>query len=204
MAEEPGNTATKLGTAPSGKANAGETRSLFQPPQGGGRTVQEQGLAGYRIAAKLVDLAVLRVFGITLFFVFFNSNEAEPLGSEESWQAAIRSILALWVLGVWLGAIDIIYFFSFEYFSQATPGKKLFKLKVIDYVKGRPGASQILGRSIVSALFTHFLLWPIELIAMLLDRREMRIADHAAGTKVIRVRKARAGAAHAGEHDKVA
>jgi uncharacterized RDD family membrane protein YckC len=179
MGEKPARN-MKLETAPPGGPLPMEARSSFAPSPARERVIQERGLAKYRVAAKLVDVIPLTLFEMVVFAALFMWEEPYPTGLER--------FLAVSIVWLGFGVVDVLFFFSFEYFLQATPGKKVFGLKVIDYMKGRPGVLQILGRSIITAISVRSFLWIVELVIMLKDKNELRIADHAAGTKVIRVR----------------
>jgi uncharacterized RDD family membrane protein YckC len=148
-------------------------------------------VAGFwrRLAAGVVDLSIL-AFCFVLLDVMVSLILRHPLpklaqlGPDYLVDVAVNGD-ALAVTGlVVLGILGFLYFFIFHAVRGMTPGKRLFKLRVIDGFGRRPS----LGRSLVrtAAYLPSALLLALGFVWIGFDREKRGLHDWLADTYVIR------------------
>lgn len=121
-----------------------------------------------RVGARVVDLVL--AFGVAGGYV--------ALAEEIAGYSAFLTVTG------WL--IPVAYEIGWS-LAGGTPGKRLFRLRVMRVAGGRAGTGVLVGRAV--ALFPLFLVWVVNLLVMLLDRRAGRaVHDLIAGTVVVRAR----------------
>jgi uncharacterized RDD family membrane protein YckC len=139
------------------------------------------------LGSRLVALAVDSLIQLALLTPVVAILARSDLGDT----AGIIAISITLFLVVWA------YFPLFESFWRGrTPGKRAMRLRVVR-TDGQPaGGAAILVRNLIR--FVDVLLFPfLAVIAMLLTPRSQRLGDLAAGTIVVRERKAAAPTVHA-------
>ena len=118
-----------------------------------------------RVGARLVDLVL--AFGVAGAYV--------AVGAAVAGYGGFLSVTG------WL--IPVAYEIGWS-LTGGTPGKRLFRLRVVRAAGGRAGAGMLAGRAV--ALFPLFPVWLVNLLVMLLDRRTGRaVHDLIAGTVVV-------------------
>jgi uncharacterized RDD family membrane protein YckC len=124
-----------------------------------------------RIAAYVIDLFLL------CFLLWFYSSKFGTPSINGSGYTLSNMELAMMIF-VWH-----LYFISFEYFFQATPGKIILKLKVLQLNNERPGIIQIIKRRSLDILELIFISILAPLLA-LFSAKGQRLGDMFAGTTV--------------------
>jgi uncharacterized RDD family membrane protein YckC len=148
---------------------------------------------GNRFLAVVVDhfIQFLSLFFIGWFFLWISGISFDGVTGE-----AVASEMSKWTLAVFLVISAVLfsgYFIIFEWlFNGQTPGKRLFKLRVIR-VDGRPITLwEALARNILRLIdaFPGMVIpiYSIGLITLFLSNRDQRLGDLFAGTVVIRER----------------
>ncbi|MEO7993243.1 MAG: RDD family protein [bacterium] len=83
--------------------------------------------------------------------------------------------------------IALSYYAVLEYRSGGlTPGKRLLRLRVVDYQGDPPTGSQVLLRNLLRIIDFMLILMGIELFVLFWSPRNQRLGDFAAGTVVVR------------------
>lgn len=124
-----------------------------------------------RIAAYAIDLFLL----CFLLWVYF-SNYGDPSKSGSGYTAT--NMETIMMILIWY-----LYFISFEYFFQATPGKMILKLKILQLNNERPGVIQIIKRRSLDIIELFFISILAPLLA-LFSAKGQRLGDMFAGTTV--------------------
>jgi uncharacterized RDD family membrane protein YckC len=197
--------------AESSRSSQPPPRPPWPPPPGPGwprpaqtEVIEERGLTGYRVVAKLIDAVIVMVIQYVIFiplnivwaftfFPFSNPSNQEDIqrrmeAGEIPWEIFGPMLALMGIVLLLFLVVGTAYYFFFEHITQQTLGKKAFDLKVIDQVNGRASWKQILVRSILTSLSLMFYIWIIELIVMLVRPDGRRITDLITGTNVIRVK----------------
>jgi uncharacterized RDD family membrane protein YckC len=163
------------------------------------RIVHDLAGIGSRFAAGCVDVFLLSfvfcVLGGGLVLVF---GVARPR-SEETMTA-----FGLAAVGVFFAILALYYSFFELMWSGQTPGKRLFKLRVVSHDGGPASAASILVRNVLRLVDGFPFAAPYGLggAVMFVSRSGRRIGDFAAGTIVVRERtEALAAAPPAGAAD---
>ncbi len=131
---------------------------------------------GTRYMAKLVDIVVLAIVGgVLVGLLLFVGSMTE-----------MNTMLALYIaLGVWAIVYFVYHGGSEGGEQQASPGKQMMKLFLVNKEGNRPSGGAIFTRSLV-----FLLLLPITWITIFTDSEGRGVHDMVAGTKV-RLQKAR-------------
>jgi uncharacterized RDD family membrane protein YckC len=133
---------------------------------------------GRRIAAGLIDVGLL----FALFIVL-----GVTIGESESSNGGGSVTLSGGAFLLYLGLV-LLYYFVFEAATQATLGKLLLGLRVMNLAGGRPSAGSIGLRTVLRIVDWLPLLYVIGFIALLATgARRQRLGDLAAKTNVGRV-----------------
>ncbi len=136
--------------------------------------INPQVTAGFwvRLAAYTVDnILILLIRGIlSLFGLGFGELFSVPVFFNYS------------VVDVFYFAIAVTYFTFFTFKQGATPGKRLFRLKVLDCSE-RPSWINILYRESIGRFITGFML--VGYIFMLADKEHCTFADLICDTRVV-------------------
>jgi uncharacterized RDD family membrane protein YckC len=127
-----------------------------------------------RIFATLIDFAVKGIYGIAVFFLFYDG-AGWMVQSEESY---IKTSLF---------SIPIFFYhFLFEAFTSGrTPGKMLMKIRVTNVDGSTPGLGAYFLRWILRPV-DMVLNWGIGLFLVIFTKNHQRLGDLAAGTTVIK------------------
>lgn len=147
-----------------------------------------------RLLATCVDMGIITMVVYVMFFPFaFLAVGAAAMegilrgstGLKELGGIGVILVLALFVLAsaLWMHA----YFIYFESRTGATPGKKIFGLKVVSTDGQRLTRGQVIYRDLARWYLDALLIFPA-LIAMLASERRQRVGDLLAGTVVIHSR----------------
>lgn len=131
-----------------------------------------------RVVASLIDTVLLVMIVAPLLVVIYGRGYLEMTGG------AVRGapdLLLSWVLP----AVAVIAFWVAR---QATPGKMLFRARIVDArTGGAPSAGQCIGRYL--AYFVSSLPFCLGFIWVGIDRRKQGWHDKLAGTLVVRPRQ---------------
>lgn len=152
----------------SGQFNQHDMRDL--------QRMAEPHYAGFwiRVAASIIDTLLLMAVTLPLLFLFYGVE----YWTSESLIAGPVDFLLSYVLP----AVAVILFWLYR---QATPGKMLFGLRVVDAQTGQPlSTGQAIGRYF--AYFIAALPLLLGLIWVAFDRRKQGWHDKLAGTVVIK------------------
>ncbi len=162
--------------------------------------VEERGLVGNRIVAKIIDYFVWSIAASVLlapvYFIWFFANIStfETLGSrtdpEEFPWDFFASFFIVWGLmfGLML-VVSVLYYFISEHKFQQTVGKKAFELKVLSSDGQRASRGQLLARAVLYTMSLMFYFWIVELIVVATGVNNRSVTDRITGTKVVRARK---------------
>lgn len=162
--------------------------------------VEERGLVGYRVVAKIIDYFVWSIASSVLLvpiyfvWVFASFNRFETFDTRTDpeafpWDLFI-SIFIIW--GLMFGLMflaSVLYYFISEHKFQQTIGKKAFELKVLSSDGKRASWRQLLARAVLYTLSMFFYFWIVELIVTLVGANNRSVTDRITGTKVVRARK---------------
>jgi uncharacterized RDD family membrane protein YckC len=163
---------------------------------------REQKLLGLRIAAALVDIALLcGLFLILGLAVGTTPASTLPPGeirvmagsiAEGTWGVRFGEVtLGGWWLALYL-AVLLLYYFTLEARTGQTVGKRLLGLRVLRTDGSQPSAAAITVRTLLRIIDWLPFLYLIGFITTLATgARRRRLGDLAAGTDVTRVRPAR-------------
>ena len=150
------------------------------PPPGA--LAGREGLLGRRVAAALVDVALLAGLFVILGLV---------AGRISKGGAADYGIWLGWAWsGVYL-AVVLVYYFALEASIGQTVGKCLLGLRVARCDGGRPPVLAIAGRTLLRLIDWLPVLYLAGFITTLVSRRRQRLGDLVARTTVTRARPAR-------------
>jgi uncharacterized RDD family membrane protein YckC len=139
---------------------------------------------GSRFLAQLLDLLVL-VGAAGLLSVGFVAvlSAAPQLQATQSW------IIAVWLLVIFAAVIG--YFpLSEAVWSGKTLGKLVMRLRVVDARGGPISVSQAIVRNLVRLVDFLPLYYAVGAVTMFVNQRGQRLGDLAAGTVVVRERRA--------------
>jgi len=144
---------------------------------------------GNRVLAALIDttitFAVILVFGLLLWGAITVVGLLDLSEQQRTLINSVMSMAAIFIIFV----INFGYYIFFEGLWQGqTPGKKIVSIRVIES-NGQPvGWSGVVLRNLIRTLDTGLAF--VGLLPMIIDRNEKRFGDYAAGTIVVRERKA--------------
>lgn len=193
-------------------ANAPE-HSYPEPPATGHRkppayseVVEESGLTGIRIVAKLIDIvAIIAIFQILLIPAsivpgLVPGSDVDQEELEQRMDAAETSgevidifmeVMAPYLVfsTIAINILTLVYFFVGEYMTKQSLGKKAFGLRTVDRSGVRMTAKQSLTRAVMTTVSIMFWLWIIDILIMLTRADGKSVIDLAAGTQVVRVKK---------------
>lgn len=168
--------------------------------QPGAREQVEYASVGWRVAAVLVDTAVL--FGLFFLTVMVwlvvlvaqgRLDPNDPAAVQEMAQEI--GTVSDWVINAAFFGALFIYYVLLEGFVGASVGKLVFRMRVVMIDGSRPTGVAIVVRNLVRIPEAWLLYIPAGVSSLASSRRQ-RLGDHAARTVV--VRRAAAGAAAAG------
>jgi uncharacterized RDD family membrane protein YckC len=150
------------------------------------RIVHDLAGIGSRFAAGLIDVLLLGTVFFALFLaVVIGASVALPKAQEA------RTAFGLAVFGAFSLLLSL-YYIGFEWlWSGQTPGKRLFKLRVISEGGGPASPGAIFLRNVlrVADLLPGLAPYGLGGIVMFANGRSKRIGDFAAGTIVVRERQ---------------
>jgi uncharacterized RDD family membrane protein YckC len=132
-----------------------------------------------RVAASLIDSALVLIVLVPLLVTLYGWAYFDPArtgmfaGPADfllSWVAPAMAVVAFWV------------------YRQATPGKEVLSLKIVDAVSGEPPSTgQCIGRYL--GYYVSMLPLFLGILWVAFDKRKQGWHDKLAGTVVIRVKK---------------
>lgn len=144
---------------------------------------------GNRVLAALIDTSVTFAVILVVALLFWGASTAIGLldinSTNRSMITSIMTMVTIFIVFV----INFGYFIFFEGVWQGqTPGKKIVSIRVIE-ANGQPvGWSGVVLRNLIRTLDTGLAF--VGLLPMIIDKNEKRFGDYAAGTIVVRERKA--------------
>jgi uncharacterized RDD family membrane protein YckC len=155
--------------------------------------VRGQGLVGPRIAAALVDVALLA----GLFVIEGLAVGGAPVPTPGVFSTGVGVVYAApwrlrlgevtvagWWLALYLAAV-LVYYFAFEAATGRTPGKRLLGLRVVHCDGTRPSPRAIAARTLLRLVDWLPLLYLAGFVTMLATgQRRQRLGDLAARTQV--------------------
>lgn len=162
--------------------------------------VEERGLVGFRVVAKIIDYIVLSIATsivitpLYLAWIFGRIDRFEELSEQNDpevfpWEF-FAEFFAVWGLMMFLTLlISVLYYFISEHKFGQTLGKKAFELKVQTVHGQRASGGQLLARAILYTFSMMLYFWVIELIVSLVSSDNRSITDRIVGTKVVRFKK---------------
>jgi uncharacterized RDD family membrane protein YckC len=140
---------------------------------------------GSRFIAILVDTLIWAAALLILGLMFYAISPAVEAFSQISYQWQI----ALWFFAVFL--LNWGYFTLFEAFwNGQTPGKRVAKIRVIQRSGRSIGFFESLARNLVRYVDQIPFFYAVGVIVMFITRQHQRLGDLAAGTLVVRERRA--------------
>ncbi|CAN5344867.1 RDD family protein [soil metagenome] len=144
---------------------------------------------GNRVLAALIDTTITYAIILVLGLLFWGAITVVGLTDlSEKDRSLINNLISM-VAIFFVFVINFGYFILFEGLWQGqTPGKKIVSIRVIE-TNGQPvGWSAVVLRNLIRTLDTGLAF--VGLLPMIIDRNEKRFGDYAAGTIVVRERKA--------------
>lgn len=162
--------------------------------------VEEHGVAGLRIVAKIVDYFAVGIIGMfvimPIYFVWLFSNldrfQTVSQGSEpgELPDGFLGDLFLIWGMFFLISiTISVLYYFILEYKFRQTAGKKAFGLKVIDVNGGDASPRRLFARAVIYSFALLFYFWIAEVIVMLVRADGRTLTDLVCRTKVIRIKR---------------
>lgn len=150
---------------------------------------------GNRILAQLIDFMIIGVVVTMLVVVAalacFAITSTAALDSKT--KGVVIAVLAMFMIFLIFVLLNCYFIFFEGLWQGQTPGKKMAEIRVIE-ASGQPlGWVGAIIRNLLR-MIDQFLL--VGLLSMLLDTKERRIGDIAAGTIVIRERKSDISTSH--------
>lgn len=137
-----------------------------------------------RTAASLVDTVLVMLLTIPLSFAVYG-NVGLNAGLDAGLDAPLAGGWADFLISFVLPAVAVIVFWRAR---QATPGKMLFGLRIVDAATGAaPGSRQLVGRYF--AYFVSTIPLCLGFLWVGIDRRKQGWHDKLAGTVVVRTRR---------------
>lgn len=138
--------------------------------------MKQSAYAGFwvRVAATIIDSVLIRIVITPLFLLL----------GEQSFGASDSLIPSGWdlTLNYFFPALAIILFWIYK---SSTPGKMVFKLKIVDAkTGGRPTTRQLVGRYF--AYYISILPFMLGFAWVAIDNRKQGWHDKLAGTLVVR------------------
>lgn len=131
--------------------------------------------------AYLIDAALIFAVGLVAYFLYSLVNADIYL-----WLTQLSVVLRV-ALTVGVFAVMWIYWTLFEVLWQGqTLGKRLMKIRVVGADGSPVTVFQSAVRNLVRLIDFAPICYPVGLVCMLLDRRNRRLGDIAAGTLLIR------------------
>ncbi len=140
---------------------------------------------GSRFAAGAVDVVIIALLFLVLFGIVAVAAAVARPKSDEAMTA-----FGLAALGGFTALLSL-YYVGFEWvWSGQTPGKRLFKLRVVSDGGGPASGGAVFVRNVLRAADLAPFVAPYGLggVVMFVNRRAKRIGDWAAGTMVVRER----------------
>lgn len=133
-----------------------------------------------RLAAYLIDRIII---GIISFFVVSLPNFIVTFGNEKAFTAK-KILFCFTVLDIVLYVLKAAYFVILTYFFEATPGKKLLKIKVQKTDETKLSFTDVLYRETVGRYISAILLYT-GYIAVFLNRKHQGFHDMLCDTVVV-------------------
>ncbi len=144
---------------------------------------------GNRVLAALIDTTITYAIILLLALLFWGAVTVVGLTDlAEKDRSLINNLISMAAIFL-VFVVNFGYFILFEGLWQGqTPGKKIVSIRVIE-TNGQPvGWSAVVLRNLIRTLDTGLAF--VGLLPMIIDRNEKRFGDYAAGTIVVRERKA--------------
>jgi uncharacterized RDD family membrane protein YckC len=144
---------------------------------------------GNRVLAAMIDTSITYGIILVVGLLFWGAITVVGLMDvAEKDRALINNLMGMAAI-FFIFVINFGYFIFFEGLWQGqTPGKKIVSIRVIES-NGQPvGWSGVVLRNLIRTLDTGLAF--VGLLPMIIDRNEKRFGDYAAGTIVVRERKA--------------
>jgi uncharacterized RDD family membrane protein YckC len=133
---------------------------------------------GDRMIAFILDFLIKVVYGILIFYIFFNILDlGSLLDSLDPWSMRAIYLTLLFPAFIYPLVLEILM-------EGQTPGKKIMKIRVVKIDGYQAGFGDYMIRWIFRIIDTTFM-GVVGLIAMIVSKNNQRLGDMAAGTAVI-------------------
>jgi len=139
-----------------------------------------------RIGAYLIDqVFILLISGIILGLWIIPLTLPERVVGNNELVIPPYIYYMIFFYSIW-GALQLPYFYFFEYYWMKTPGKRLLGIEVMEMGREKPSMEAVLARNIGRYFDLVVGLFVFSLIFMVFSRNRQRIGDLVADTVVVR------------------